>query len=165
MKKITTFCVIVLIVVAIIFTWKFSNITKNVLTTPTPQDATFTIDAKSGNLKDQNGATKYFGNDVSGDFNNDGKKDTAFLITQDNGGSGTFYYIVAALKTNDGYIGTNAVFVGDRIAPQTMEFKDNLIIFNYAIRKPTDPMTTPPSVGASNYFSVDKNNTLSLVQF
>src|SRR5690242_8355749 len=45
--------------------------------------------------------TEYFGNDAVGDLNGDGLPDTAFLITQNSGGSGTFYYVVVALKTTD----------------------------------------------------------------
>src|SRR5579872_5400165 len=63
--------------------------------------------------------TQYFGNDAFGDLTGNGTKDVAFLITQNSGGSGTFYYVVAALQTSSGYVGTNAVLLGDRIAPQT----------------------------------------------
>ena len=67
--------------------------------------------------------TKYFGNEAVGDLNSDGQADVAFILTQDSGGSGTFYYVVAALKTASGYQGTNAVILGDRISPQTTEIK------------------------------------------
>jgi hypothetical protein len=39
------------------------------------------------------------------------------LITHDPGGSGTFYYVAAAINVNKRYQGTNAVLLGDRIAP------------------------------------------------
>ncbi len=96
----------------------------------------------------------YFGNAVNGDFNGDGTIDTAFLLTQDNGGSGTFFYAVAALKKPSGYQGTNGIFLGDRIAPQTTEVIDGQIIVNYADRKPTDPMTARPSIGVSKYLQI-----------
>ncbi len=98
--------------------------------------------------------TRYFANEATGDLNGDGTLDTAFLVTQNSGGSGTFFYVVAALKGKDGYAGTNAVLLGDRIAPQTTEFRDGNLIVNYADRKPGDPMTTSPSVGASKYLKV-----------
>lgn len=98
--------------------------------------------------------TNYFGNEVEGDLNGDGVSDIAFLLTQSGGGSGTFYYVIAALKTDTGYEGTNAVLLGDRIAPQTTEYKDDGVIVNYAIRKAGEPMTTPPSVGVSKYFKM-----------
>jgi hypothetical protein len=98
--------------------------------------------------------TRYFGNEATGDLNSDGTPDTALLLTQSGGGSGTFYYVVVALKTKDGYMGTNAVLLGDRIAPQTTELRDGTVIVNYADRKPGEAMTTLPSVGVSKYLKV-----------
>jgi len=52
---------------------------------------------------------QYFGNEATGDLNGDGQADKAFLVTQDPGGSGTFYYVIAALKTAAGAACTVAV--------------------------------------------------------
>ncbi|MFA4998668.1 MAG: hypothetical protein WC514_01480 [Candidatus Paceibacterota bacterium] len=60
--------------------------------------------------------TQYFGNEVKADFNGDGTEDVAFILTQNSGGSGTFYYVAAVLDLKDGYKGTNAILLGDRIA-------------------------------------------------
>src|SRR3989338_2422318 len=98
--------------------------------------------------------TRYFGNDAMGDLNGDTTPDVAFILTQDSGGSGTFYYVVAALKTSDGYQGTNAVLLGDRVAPQTTEIKSGELIVNYADRKASEPLTAAPSVGVSKYLQV-----------
>ena len=89
-----------------------------------------------------------------GDLNGDGLPDVAFIITQDSGGSGTFYYVVAALKTQTGYQGTNAIFLGDRIAPQNTEIKNEEVAVNYADRKSSDPMTASSSIGISKYLKV-----------
>ncbi len=98
--------------------------------------------------------TKYFGNDATGDLNGDGQADVAFIITQNSGGSGTFFYVVVALKTATGWTGTNAVLIGDRIAPQTTLVSGGQVTVNYADRKPGEPMTTQPSVGVSKYLKV-----------
>lgn len=95
--------------------------------------------------------TKYFGNEADGDLNGDGKDDKAFILTQSGGGSGNFYYAAAAIRTADGWSGTNAILLGDRVAPQPTQITNGAAIFNYADRKPGDPMTTPPSVGISKY--------------
>ena len=107
---------------------------------------------------------RYFGNDANGDLNGDGKEDIAFLLTQSPGGSGTFYYIAVALKTVDGHKGTNAMFLGDRIAPQTTEIRNGEIIVNYADRKLDEPMTTAPSVGVSKYFKVVNNRLIKVTK-
>lgn len=94
--------------------------------------------------------TKYFGNEVMKDLNNDGHKDVAFLLTQETGGSGTFFYVVAALNTESGYVGSHGVLLGDRIAPQTTESGEgNSIVVNYVDRAFGEPMSTQPSVGKS----------------
>lgn len=100
--------------------------------------------------------TRYFGNEANGDLTGDGLPDTAFLVTQDMGGSGLFYYAVVAMRTADGYSNTNAVLVGDRIAPQSTYIPADAreLQVNYATRKPGDPMTASPSVGATLYLKV-----------
>lgn len=133
-----------------------------------PKDSTYKINGTSVTLK--NGVseivvvpgsaskiiTKYFGNEVKHDFNSDGREDVAFLLTQETGGSGTFYYVVAALNTTNGYVGSDAVFLGDRISPQSTNMGNgNVIIVNYAERNPGDPFTTKPSLGKSIWLLLD----------
>jgi hypothetical protein len=95
--------------------------------------------------------TTYFGNEVKGDFNGDSKEDRAFLVTQTTGGSGTFYYVATSL-------GGNALVLGDRISPQTTEYRSGKIIVNYADRNPGEPMTATPTVGMSRYFIWSNGN-------
>ena len=112
--------------------------------------------------------TKYFGNEVMGDLNAGDNSDVAFILTQNSGGSGTFYYVVVALATTTGssdslrYFGTNAVLLGDRIAPQTIEIKNGQLIVNYADRAVGDPMTAQPSVGVSKYFKITAGNLVDI---
>lgn len=137
-----------------------------------PKDATYTIEGQAVTLTDGSSAvltgpnsttkvtTQYFGDAVTHDFDGDGRPDTAFILTQNSGGSGTFYYVVAALNTANGYVGSQGFFLGDRIAPQTVEMSQdprtpNVIVVNYADRKPTDSFTTPPSVGKSVWLLLD----------
>lgn len=124
-----------------------------------PKNATYVIEGEQvtliNGLAVKNGITfHYFGNETQADFDGDGKEDTTFLLTTNSSGTGTFYYLVVALNKDDGYTGTNALFIGDRIAPQTTEFKDAEIIVNYADRNPNEPMVTKPSLGVSRYFKI-----------
>ena len=107
--------------------------------------------------------TKYFGNELFTDLNNDGREDVVFLLTQNPGGTGTFFYVVAALNTERGYIGSDGYFLGDRIAPQTINDSQNprhknVIVVNYADRAESDPMTAQPSVGKSVYLKLDQSH-------
>lgn len=100
--------------------------------------------------------TQYFGDEAYADFNGDGTRDVAFILTQNNGGSGTFYYLVVGLRNvaSTTYTGTNGVFLGDRIAPQSTAIVNGKILVNYAEREPTDPFTVIPSIAVSKYFQV-----------
>jgi len=94
------------------------------------------------------------------DLNGDGREDVAFLITQETGGSGTFFYVVGALNTENGYIGSDGYLLGDRVAPQNINVSQNpnhkyVIVANYADRAPGEPMTTRPSIGKSAYLKLD----------
>ena len=94
--------------------------------------------------------TRYFGNEVTGDLNGDGRDDVAFLLTQETGGSGTFFYVVAALDLPGGLVGTEGLFLGDRIAPQTTELRpDGVVVVNYADHALEESLSSPPSVGKS----------------
>lgn len=101
--------------------------------------------------------TMIWGQPVVGDLNGDGKEDAAVILTHSGGGSGTFYYVAAALKSSEGeqYLGTNAVLLGDRIAPQNISIGEGTITVNYAERKPGEPMTAQPSVGVSKYLRIE----------
>jgi len=98
--------------------------------------------------------TQYFGNEVRADFNGDDIEDVAFLLTQNSGGSGMFYYLAVLLSNEKGFVGTDAIFIGDRIAPQNNEYMNDMIIVNYADRKAEEPFSVQPSVGVSKYFKI-----------
>ena len=104
--------------------------------------------------------TRYFGNELTTDLNNDGREDVVFLVTQQRGGSGTFFYAVAALNTEAGYRGSDGYLLGDRIVPQTTVVSrnprhKNVIVVNYGDRRPDEPMTARTSVGKSVYLKLD----------
>jgi hypothetical protein len=103
--------------------------------------------------------TATFGEPIFGDLNGDAATDTAIMLTQETGGSGTFFYVVAAVNKNGSYEGMNAVLLGDRVAPQNIEIRDGVLIANYAERKTGEPFTAQPSVGVSKYLEV-KNGVL-----
>jgi hypothetical protein len=110
---------------------------------------------------------RYFGNEAKGDIDGDGIVDLVFLMTQETSDGKTYFYLVGAMQTEaNTYNGTQAVLIGDRVAPQTTEFRDGLIIVNYADRTPGEPMTAQPSMGKSLYlkYSVDNNDFGEVVQ-
>jgi hypothetical protein len=93
--------------------------------------------------------------ETKGELTGDTNPDYAVMLTQNQGGSGTFFYEAAALNKDGEFLGTNGILLGDRIAPQTTQILDETITVNYAERKPEEPMTADPSVGVSKYFIVE----------
>lgn len=104
--------------------------------------------------------TTYFGNEAKGDLNADGKEDIAFLVSQATGGSGLFYYVVVALRTDTGYKTINVSLIGDRIAPQATEIKSGQLVVNYAERASGQPMSAQPSVGVTKILKLNEMGVL-----
>lgn len=98
--------------------------------------------------------TRYFGNEARGDLNGDGVEDVGFIMSQTAGGSGTFYYAVAALRTPEGWVGTNGILLGDRVAPQTTQVENGQLVVNYAERRPGEAMSVQPSQGVTKRLRV-----------
>jgi hypothetical protein len=50
----------------------------------------------------------------------------------------------------------NALLLGDRIAPLTVDFLDGRFVYNYLERRPGEPMTQAPSVVTSLWIRCDR---------
>jgi hypothetical protein len=98
--------------------------------------------------------TVVFGEPVCGDLDGDGREDATLFLMNDPGASGSFYYVAAAIAKNGIYQGTNGVFLGDRIAPRTIQIRNNIIVADYADRRPDEPMASPPSIAKTMYLKL-----------
>jgi hypothetical protein len=85
--------------------------------------------------------TSVFGKPVYGNIDGKGDVDAALILTHDPGGSGTFYYAAAALDVNGFYLGTHAILLGDRVAPQNISVRNGVIVANYATRRRDESMS------------------------
>lgn len=106
--------------------------------------------------------TTVFGKPNYGDLNGDGIDDAVTIASQVTGGSGIFYYALVALNKDGVFEGLPAIFLGDRIAPQSVLIKNNIAMVNYADRASGEPMTAQPSVGVTKYLVVEDDQ---LVEF
>lgn len=105
-------------------------------------------------------STRYFGNEQKGDLNRDGVLDYAYMVVQNTGGSGSFYYEIIALSNPDKTYTTNAFLLGDRIAPQSSNLALGKLIVNYADRAVGQSFSSQPSVGKTVYFEVDSSGKI-----
>lgn len=102
---------------------------------------------------------------VIGDLNADGKEDAAVGLINSPGGSGTFYYLAAAIKNADtkNYQGTNAVLLGDRIQLSKISIENGIITVAYNARKPGEAMTAAPTVSVSKKFKVENGSLKEII--
>ena len=87
-----------------------------------------------------------------GDINADGKEDTLLLLARYGGGSGTFIYLAAFVSGPVTYRGSNAVFIGDRIAPQSISLNGAIVTVEYLDRGPDDAFAVEPTILTTKQF-------------
>ncbi len=142
MKKIILFLIAIIILAGV---WYWQN--KNQKQPEQPNIIDYIIEGQK---------TSVFGEPVY-------DKDTAYMFLVVNSeGSGTFYYAGAATKDNGNYKASNTIFLGDRIAPQNININNGIAAVNYADRKITEPMTTPPSIGITKYVYVENGSLVEI---
>ncbi len=155
MKKIiySILGLVIIVIIIVIFNWQLEQTVLDV------KEMSFAVDDQSLTI---------FGEPVYGDLNHDGDdNDAALWLVSDSAGSGTFYYAALVMNTRI-YNGktfepTNVLFFGDRIAPQTLEIHNGQAVYNFAERRPSEPMTTSPSIGKSVWIDFDaKSNKITV---
>lgn len=100
--------------------------------------------------------TRYFGKELMHDLDGDGVEDVTFLLTRETGGSGVYFYVVAALATPGGPVGSHGLLLGDRIAPQSIDAgPQGTVTVNFAERARGDSFTVPPSITKSLWLRFD----------
>ena len=129
-----------------------------------PSNATFTIEGESVKLSGGRNETSVapgssFMEETSildkfayGDLNGDNKEDTVLLLARYGAGSGTFVYLATFVSGTVTYRGSNAVFLGDRISPESITVSAGTITVRYLDREPDEPMAAEPTVSVTRQF-------------
>lgn len=169
MKKLFIFILVVLAVVGIFYASRNNSVTnsggrqvtEDDTVRPKPSNATFIFN--DGSITLTNGREETVRNNLVeettllddrayGDLNNDGKEDVAVLIMRSGGTSGIFVYAAAYVSGPVGYKGTNALFLGDRISPQSISVSKGVVTARYLDRDPDEPFAAEPTVPVSKQF-------------
>ncbi len=90
---------------------------------------------------------------VYADITGDGIKEAVSIVMQHTGGTGTFYYLVAADSTRL----IESYFLGDRINIVSLKVLKDTITVQYLDRSGTQPMAMKPSVPSSKDFKLIDN--------
>ena len=130
---------------------------------PDPRSGTFTFDNQtvtlSGGKAEQTDPetgevedTLLLDEKGYGDLNGDGKQDAVVLLSQSGSGSGVFIYAAAYVSGPLNYKGTNAVFLGDRVAPESVSISNGVVTVKYLDRGPDEPYAADPTIPSSKQF-------------
>ena len=141
------------------------QVNENGIFRPDPSNATFTIDDEvitlSAGRNERNIApgsalveeTVLLDQFAYGDINADGKEDAIFFLARYGGGSGTFIYLAAFVSGPVTYRGSEAIFIGDRVSPQSISINKTTVTVKYLDREADEPLAAEPTVLTTKQFS------------
>ncbi|MCD4754147.1 MAG: hypothetical protein K8R40_13840 [Anaerolineaceae bacterium] len=97
-----------------------------------------------------------------GDLNNDDFSDISALLIADAGGSGTFFYLTAALGGDDGILPVDTIFLGDRILVTESEINEGEISITYWTRPEDIPMSAEPTVKINARYILEEGHLVEV---
>ena len=95
---------------------------------------------------------------AAGDINKDGTDDVAVVVTNDAGGSGTFYYL-AIFTSGSSPVIENTSYLGDRIVVNDITFTNNQFQVKYLDRDSESDMASDPTIEITGIAEMDAENT------
>ena len=90
-----------------------------------------------------------------------GAADAGVVVTQDRGGSGTFYYL-AALRGSAGAGAADTVFLGDRIIVDDVSVAHGRLTVSYLVRRPSEPFAATPTVPVRRSFVLENDSLIEV---
>ena len=89
-----------------------------------------------------------------GDLDGNGSEDAAAILQTSSGGSGDSTYVAAVLNEAGAAKPVASVYLGDRIVVKSLAIAGGKITATWLDRKPSDPMSSAPSVETSKEFTL-----------
>jgi len=90
-----------------------------------------------------------------------GSRTAAVVLVTDPEGSGKFYDLALISKETEGWVNTDAVFLGDRVQIYSMSIKDNTIVLFMTTHSAKDPMCCP-TLEIVKRFTVKENKLITV---
>lgn len=132
-----------------------------------PWDATYSVEGRPVTLRNGHAeraaapgsatriSTQVVGVPAYGDIDGDGDGDALLFLSQQPGGSGTFYYAAVAYKVEDGFLGGMAVLIGDRVVPRRLDVLQGVVVIDYLDRAPGEPMAAEATHARTVYMTLE----------
>jgi len=93
------------------------------------------------------------------DVDLDGDTDSAVWLMNDSGGTGSFFYGALVINDNNqSSHSTDGMFLGDRISPSKIEFKEGRIVYSFLERGMDEPMSAEPTHPRDVWVHYDKSS-------
>ena len=133
---------------------------------PDPANATFAIEKSSVTLTNGRAekeaapgsaskiVTTLSDKRATGDVDGDGRADAIVVLTQQPGGTGTFYYVAVVLNGANGVTTTPATLLGDRVAVTGLRLDGATIVVEFMDHASGQPLASSPSVPTTKRFGV-----------
>lgn len=132
---------------------------------PAPEDASYRIDDTEIQLEGgvytapvENSSAfrtvRLVGDPAYGSLTEAEENDAAVVIVDEMGGSGSFYYLAVALKDAGGYLGTNAVLLGDRVDLLAVEIDRGIVRVRYRTHGEGEALSMQGSDERQEFFRV-----------
>lgn len=96
---------------------------------------------------------------VYADVDKDGDVDGAVWLVNDSGGTGSFFYGALVINnSNKSFSSTEGMFLGDRISPKNITFKEGRIVYSFLERGMDEPMSAEPTRPRDIWVHYDKSS-------
>jgi len=140
-----------------------------------PENTTYMIEGEAIALQDGSFSKKVapgsatvtsvsiHGDPIYGDVDGDGDDDAVLVLVKDPGGSGTFHYSAIAVNTDSGFIGTDAILLGDRITLQSIRIEGRRAKVDFLTRSVDESFAVEPSYPRSIHLQYSPD-TYTLIQ-
>ncbi|MBP9839676.1 MAG: hypothetical protein KBC44_01690 [Candidatus Pacebacteria bacterium] len=93
------------------------------------------------------------------DVDKDGDTDGAVWLVNDSGGTGSFFYGALIINNNnESASSTDGMFLGDRISPKSISFKEGRIVYSFLERGMDEPMSAEPTHKRDVWVHYDKDS-------
>jgi hypothetical protein len=89
-----------------------------------------------------------------GDLNGDGKEDAAFILAENDGGSGVFISVIAVVDQSGTLHQEDQAKLGDRVQIITVDISSGVIHLDMVVHGPSDPLCCPSQPQKQNYWLI-----------